>query len=79
MSASLSMQPSMLHVLEVVFALPPDSAIHRAMEGNMYTTPEDFIMETDDIINDLDKMKRINPIHLGRLSATTSLMQGERG
>ena len=23
----------------IVFALPPDSAIHRAMEGNMYTTP----------------------------------------
>ena len=26
-----------------------------------------------------DKMKRINPIHLGRLSATTSLILGGRG
>ena len=53
MSASPSMQPSMLHVLEVVFALPPDSAVHRAVEGNMYTTPEDFIMETDETIDEL--------------------------
>ena len=47
------MQPSMKHVLEVVFALPPDSAVHRAMEANMYTTPEDFIMEKDETIDDL--------------------------
>ena len=48
-----AMQPSMKHVLEVVFALPPDSPVHRAMEANMYTTPEDFIMETDETIDDL--------------------------
>ena len=53
MSAAPSMQPSMKHVLEVVFALPPDSTVHIAMEGNMYTTPEDFIMETDETIDDL--------------------------
>ena len=48
------MQPSMKHVLEVVFALPPDSAVHRAMKGNMvYTTSEEFIMETDKTIDDL--------------------------
>ena len=48
-----AMQPSMKHVLEVVFALPSDSPVHRAMEANMYTTPEDFIMETDETIDDL--------------------------
>ena len=41
------MQPSMMHILEVVFALLLHSALHRAMEGNMYTIPEDFIIETD--------------------------------
>ena len=49
----LAMQPSMKHVLEVVFALSPDSPVHRAMECNMYTISEDFIMETDETINDL--------------------------
>ena len=33
MSAAPSMQASMKHVLEVVFALPPDSAVHRAMDA----------------------------------------------
>ena len=62
------MQPSMVHFLEVVFALPPDSALHRAMEGIMYISPEDFIMETDETMDDLiyrqdDKKK---PIYQGQ-------------
>ena len=52
MPASPSIQPSMVHILEVVFALPPDSALHRAMEGNMYTAPKNFIMESDETIDD---------------------------
>ena len=52
MSASPSKQTSMVHILEIPFDLPPDSALHRAMEGNMYTTPEDFIMKTDETIDE---------------------------
>ena len=65
MSASPSMQPSMVHILEIVFALPPDTALHRAMEGNMYTTPENFIMKTDETIDNFifkrdDKKCQVN-------------------
>ena len=47
------MQPSMMHILEVVFALSPDSVLHRAMEDNKYTTSEDFIIATDETIDGL--------------------------
>lgn len=53
MSTIPTMQPAMQHILEVVFALPVDSPLHRVMVGNMYTTPEDFLMERDDTIDDL--------------------------
>ena len=54
MSECPSMQPSIVHILEIVFALPPDSALHRAMESNMYTTPKDYIMVTDKTFDDLN-------------------------
>ena len=53
MSKSQSKQPRMVYFLGVVFALPPDSALHRAMESIMYTNLEDFIMEIDETIDDL--------------------------
>ena len=48
-----AMQPSMKHVFEVVFVLQPDSPVHWAKETNMYTTPEDFITEKDESIDEL--------------------------
>ena len=53
MAPAPNMHPSMQHILEVVFALPEDSPLHRAMANNMYTIPEDFLMEKDDVLDDL--------------------------
>ena len=44
----------MEHILEVVFNQPPDSPLHRALKRNGYVVPEDFLMESDDNIDELD-------------------------
>ena len=50
MSAGQSLDPSLIHILEVVFKLPPDSLLHRALKGIMYSASEDFIIiEADDV------------------------------
>ena len=36
------------HVLGVVFKLPSDNVLKRALDHSMYILPEDFITETDD-------------------------------
>jgi hypothetical protein len=53
MTSTPSLQPAVKHILEVVFALPLDSPLHRAMEANMYTNSEDILMEANDVIDDL--------------------------
>ena len=50
---TIALQPAMQHILEVVFALPVDSPLHRAMEANMYTNPEDLLMEDNDTLDNL--------------------------
>lgn len=51
--ATINMHPAMKHILEVVFALPANSPLHRAMESNMYISPEDLMMESNETIDDL--------------------------
>ena len=66
--ASTPPQTVMEHILEVVFALKPDSPIHCALEQNAYRSPIDFLMESDDIINDLkytDDNKKKQPLERG--------------
>ena len=47
-------QPIMEHILQVVFALPSDSPLQKMLSYNMYVTPEDFIMESDAILDSLE-------------------------
>ena len=42
------------HILETIFALQADSALHKALAHNAYTIPEDFLMERDE---DLDALE----------------------
>ena len=69
--SGLSLAPSLIHILQVVFKLPKDSACHIALHGNMYSTPEDFIMEADDVNDNLAfkgddrKMTKLPPAGAG--------------
>ena len=67
----MSTQTALDHVLEVVLNLKPGSPLHRALEYNAYTCPEDLLMETDDNLNDLkypdDKGKKL-PLEKGYAS-----------
>ena len=47
-------QVTMQHVLEVVLHMPPESPIHRALAHNEYVNPQDFIMETDETLDQLE-------------------------
>ena len=42
------------HILQTVFQLPADSPLEKAPKHNGYVAPEDFLMETDEILDDLD-------------------------
>jgi hypothetical protein len=42
------------HILENVFDLSPDSPLHKALDSNMYVAPEDFLMEKDKDLEDLN-------------------------
>jgi len=73
MSAGPCLDPSLIHILEIVFRLPSDSALHKALHGNMYSAPEDYIIEVDDIVDSLAfrgddrKVTRILPAGSGLL------------
>ena len=51
------------HNLEVVFTLKTDSSLHCALESNAYFNPEDFLMEKENVLDDLkypdDNQKKI--------------------
>ena len=78
--SAIDLDPSLTHILQVVFRLPPESACHRALYGNMYSALKDFIMETDDIINNLAfkgddrKMTKIPPAGAGLLKTFKQLV-----
>jgi hypothetical protein len=38
----------------VIFELAPDSPLEKALNHNGYVAPEDFIMEKDDTLDDLE-------------------------
>src|SRR5688572_22880936 len=42
------------HLLQTVFLQVPDSPIQKALEHNGYVTPEDFLMEKDETLDDLN-------------------------
>ena len=42
------------YILEVVFALKPDSSLHCALESNVYFNPKNFLMEKEDVVDDLE-------------------------
>ena len=52
------------HILEVVFALKTDSSLHHALKSNAFLNPEDFLMDKEDVFDDLkypdDKQKKIS-------------------
>ena len=37
------------HILQVIFGLAPDSPVERVLNHNGYVSPEDLLMETDDM------------------------------
>ncbi|HEY9711417.1 MAG TPA: hypothetical protein V6D48_24635 [Oculatellaceae cyanobacterium] len=41
-------------ILENIFGLPADSSLHKALSLNGYIIPEDFLMEKDETINELE-------------------------
>ena len=51
--SAVKLNSSLIYILEGVFKLPKHSACHRALHGNMHSTPEDFIMEADNTIDNL--------------------------
>src|SRR5688572_1692533 len=57
-------QQIMDHILETVFGLPPDSPLHKTLEYNMYAAPEDFLMETDEDLEDLTYQEDGKPVKL---------------
>ena len=42
------------HILNIVFALQANSALHKALLHNVYTIPEDFLMEKDEDFDELE-------------------------
>ncbi|HEY9710560.1 MAG TPA: hypothetical protein V6D48_20290, partial [Oculatellaceae cyanobacterium] len=44
-------------ILENIFGLPADSPLHKALSLNGYIIPEDFLMEKDETINELEYEK----------------------
>ena len=48
-----TLSQEMQHVLETVFALQPGSSMHKAFQYSAYAIPEDFILEPDDVLDDL--------------------------
>ena len=56
------------HVLQVVFNLKPDSILERALEHELYVSPEAFISEPDETLTDLkypDDTGAIKPLPSG--------------
>ena len=53
MTTRTQAQVIMQHILEVVLHMPPDSPIHRALDHNGYVKPQDFIMEPDGTLDQL--------------------------
>ena len=54
MTTRTQAQVTMQHILEVVLQMPLDSPIHRALAQNGYVKPQDFIMESDKILDQLE-------------------------
>lgn len=44
----------MEHILETIFALPPDTVLHCALSHNGYAYPEDILMERSEILDELE-------------------------
>ena len=42
------------HLLENVFGLPPKSSLSLALNENGYVCPEDFLMESDEVLSRLE-------------------------
>ena len=53
MTTRTQAQITMQHVLEVVLHMPPDSPPHKALAHNGYVKPQDFIMEPDETLDQL--------------------------
>ena len=46
-------QQMMDHLLDNVFGVKAGSPVHKALDKNGYVAPEDFLMEKDEILDDL--------------------------
>ena len=53
MSASPSLDPSLNHLLDTVFALKSNSPLHHALSYGLFSCPEDFIALSDDVLDSL--------------------------
>ena len=54
MPTTQSTKMALEHILDVIFSLQADSALHKALSHNAYTIPEDFLMEKDKDLDDLE-------------------------
>ena len=51
---TMPLNAQMDHILKVVFALPADSILQKALAHEWYTAIEDFITEQDEILDSLE-------------------------
>ena len=53
MTTQTKAQEIMDHIVQTVFALPPDNPVQQALDYNLFVAPEDFLMQNDQDLDDL--------------------------